>query len=396
MQQQLLDTETPDGLRSKGRVLVVDDDPVLLKLHQQVLAKVGFDVEARPNAREAIDLISSESFDVILSDIAMPDLDGLQLIDAVREHDSDLPVVLITGRPTIDTAVRAVDLGALKYLTKPVHPQALRKTMAYAVSISRLAKTRRQAMLYLAEKAKHADDLANLETRFERASKQLWMAYQPIVSWKARRIIGYEALVRSDDAVLSHADGLLEAAQRLGKLTALGRSVREHAASVAKTLPAGVDLFVNLHPEDLLDEQLYSSSEPLAPVASKVVLEITERASLDQTPDLSIRLGALRDLGFRLAVDDLGAGYAGLTTFSRIKPEIVKIDMSLTRDIDREPTKCKIVRAMINACDELGIALITEGIETLEERDTLVSEGSDLFQGYLFARPGRCLPSVEF
>ena len=397
MPQQLLASPSgADVKRVRGRVLVVDDDPVLLRLHQQVLAKVGFDVEISPNALEAIDLVSRERFDVVLSDIAMPDLDGLGLIRAVREHDSDLPVVLITGRPSVGTAVGAVDLGALKYLTKPVHPKDLRDAMAYAVGVRRLASTRREAMTYLAERSAEANDLATLEAQFHKASDRLWMAYQPIVSWSERRIVGYEALVRSDEPALRNPDSLLGAAERLGRLQDLGRSIRNHAAKMAHALADDVDLLVNLHPEDLLDDSLYSMSEPMTSVSSKVVLELTERASIDQIPDLPHRLNGLRDLGFRLAVDDLGAGYAGLATFSRIQPDVVKIDMSLTRDVDREPTKRRIVQAMIRACSELNIAIITEGIETTEERDALFEDGCDLFQGYLFARPGRVLPCVRF
>jgi EAL domain-containing protein (putative c-di-GMP-specific phosphodiesterase class I) len=100
----------------------------------------------------------------------------------------------------------------------------------------------------------------------------------------------------------------------------------------------------------------------------------------------------LRTLGYRIAIDDLGAGYAGLTSFAQLEPEVVKVDMSLVRGIDGSPMKQKLVRSIISLCTELGIQLVAEGIETPGERDSLISLGGDLCQGYLFARPGRGFP----
>jgi EAL domain-containing protein (putative c-di-GMP-specific phosphodiesterase class I) len=94
-------------------------------------------------------------------------------------------------------------------------------------------------------------------------------------------------------------------------------------------------------------------------------------------------------MGFQIAMDDLGAGYAGLSNYSLLEPDIVKIDMSLVRHIDREPRKQSIVRSMTSLCKELGTIVVAEGIETPEERDTLLGLGCNLLQGFLFARPGR-------
>jgi hypothetical protein len=107
------------------------------------------------------------------------------------------------------------------------------------------------------------------------------------------------------------------------------------------------------------------------------------------------RISALRELGFRIAVDDLGAGYAGLTSFARLRPEIVKLDMSLIRGVDQDPTRQHLIRSLNGACRDLGIRVVAEGVETKEERDTLVALGSNLLQGYLFSKPARAFPTVE-
>ena len=145
--------------------------------------------------------------------------------------------------------------------------------------------------------------------------------------------------------------------------------------------------FVNVHASDLTDDELLIPSSPLSRIASRVTLEVTERASLHDAGDLRNRLAALRELGFKLAVDDLGAGYAGLSSLAVIDPEVVKIDMSLVRDVDSNAAKQEVIRSMTKLAGDLKMEIIVEGVETVAERDTLATLGCDLMQGYLFARP---------
>ncbi len=210
----------------------------------------------------------------------------------------------------------------------------------------------------------------------------------------AREVFAYEALVRTEEPSLLRPDLLIGAAEALGRLCDLGRAVREHVAVTIRDLGPPC-VFVNLHPDDLRDEELYSANAALSRVAGRVVLELTERVSLDAVPDLRVRLATLRGLGFRLAVDDLGAGYAGLTSFAQLEPEVVKLDMALTRGVDAEPTKAKLIRSMTHLCSELGIMVVAEGVETRAERAALVGLGCDLLQGYLLAKPGRPFPPVD-
>jgi EAL domain-containing protein (putative c-di-GMP-specific phosphodiesterase class I) len=118
-----------------------------------------------------------------------------------------------------------------------------------------------------------------------------------------------------------------------------------------------------------------------------VVLEITERASLDGVKDPRGRVARLRDMGFRIAVDDLGAGFAGLSTLAHLEPEVVKIDMSLVRNAHESVPKQRIIRSLVRLFDEMGLETVVEGVETAMERDCLLELGCDLCQGYLFGRP---------
>jgi EAL domain-containing protein (putative c-di-GMP-specific phosphodiesterase class I) len=219
------------------------------------------------------------------------------------------------------------------------------------------------------------------------------MVYQPIVCWSKRSVFAYEGLVRSAEPALPNPGAFLTAAERLHRLDEVGRAIRGRVAG-AMIEDRVHTVFVNLHTRDLLDEALYNPESPLSQVARRVVLEITERAALDEVRDVRDRVARLRKMGYRVAVDDLGAGYAGLTSFAQLEPDVVKLDMSLVRNVNKEPTKLKLIRSMISLCAEMGLLVVAEGVETSEERDVLVDLGCDYLQGYLFARPGSPFPEV--
>ncbi len=383
--------------RDEIRLLLVDDDADLLKAYASSLARHGVIVETACNGREAAERVRAGAFDVIVSDITMPEMTGLELLRTVRARDLDVPVVLMTGEPTVQSAVEAVEYGALRYLQKPVPGQMLWETVVRAAKLHKMATLKREAQELPGLSGTRFGDRAALEIRFSWGMNLMWMAFQPIVSWRERRIFGYEALLRSDEPLMKNPAQLLDAAERLGELDQLGRLVRAKVAVAAESPEAGeAKLFVNLHAADLSDEELFSADAPLSKIAGRVVLEVTERASLHGIEDIAARIAKLKALGFKIAIDDLGTGYAGLASFTQLEPEIAKLDMSLVRGIDADPRRQAIVRSMKMLCDDLGMAVIAEGVETKDERDMLVELGCDLLQGYLFARPERGFPVLRF
>jgi EAL domain-containing protein (putative c-di-GMP-specific phosphodiesterase class I) len=202
--------------------------------------------------------------------------------------------------------------------------------------------------------------------------------------------------MRVEEPTLPHPGAVLNAAERVDRIHDVGRAVRTSVVLGAQGACQSPLFFVNLHPEDLQDPVLFLPDSPFSKLAQHVVLEITERMSLDHIPEVQAKIALLRGLGFRIALDDLGAGYAGLTSFTQLEPEFVKLDMSLIRDVDATPMKQKIVRSMVGLCHDLGKLVVAEGIETTPERDFLVDLGCDLLQGYLFAKPGRPFPPLNF
>ena len=392
-QQGVATTEPPS---TGPHVLVVDDHEQVRRFHERALGLNGFQIETAADGNAAMQAVRGGSFDVILSDIDMPGMNGIRLLECVRAYDLDVPVVLITGSPSVETAVQALERGALRYLTKPVAIEELVTVLSDAARLHRLAKAKRQALSLADSGGRFGGDHAGLGASLGRALSSLHVAYQPIVSWSMKGVYAYEALLRSREPNLPNPAAVLDAAERLGRLHELGRKIREMAIEPSGRLAGNIGLFLNVHPNDLLDDQLLAKDGPLADIAQRVVLEVTERASLDQLPDVRGRVAALRKIGFRIALDDLGAGYGGLTSFSLLEPDIVKLDLGLVRNLDREPTKQTIVRTMIGMCHELGMIVTAEGVETLDERDELIRMGCDLLQGYLFAKPGKAFPAPEY
>ncbi len=369
------------------RLLLVDDDPDVIKAHKAIFLRRGWTVDTATNGVDAIARVMDTAFDVIITDISMPEMDGVVFLRVVSEHDLDVPVIMLTGEPTVSSAAQAVEYGAYRYLIKPVMPDVLVKTATRAVQLHRISKLKKEAQ-ELAKTDPQLVDRAELELHYSQGLNLLWMAFQPIIEWSTKRIYGYEALLRSDEPTMRSPLDMLSAAETLGCIHQLGQAVRNKVAKVIEeTNMVGVKLFVNLHSMDLNDEHLYAESSPLSQIAKRTVLEVTERASLHDVRDVNTAVSKLRGLGYQLAVDDLGAGYAGLTSFTQLEPEIAKFDMSLVRGVDKDPRRQRIIRSMKTLCDELGILVICEGIETFAERDKLVELGCDLFQGYLFARP---------
>jgi CheY-like chemotaxis protein len=132
-----VDADLAQALAEPGRVLLVDDQEELRRLYRRTLAKDGHDIAMAANGREAIEQAKLERFDVVISDVRMPDVGGVELLQALRAADPDLPVVLVSGSPDLETAMKAVELGALEFLVKPVAFDKLRQSALRAIGLRR-------------------------------------------------------------------------------------------------------------------------------------------------------------------------------------------------------------------------------------------------------------------
>ncbi len=383
---------------SRIRVLIVDDDQLVLNMYRRTLSLQGHETQCASGSQEALDLLKEHEFDVVLSDISMPDMDGIELLSQIRKDNPDLPVVLVTGVPSLATAQHAVNLGAFRYMTKPVEPGMLKKVVAYAAKLHNLARLKREALGVLGIKGMFdSEDQMARKATFLKGMEQMWMAFQPVVSWPDQRVFGYEAFLRTHEPGIANPAEFFDLADEFEQVQSLGRKIRRSVAETITLAPTEVKLFVNIHPAELMDLELSSPDAPLSMVADRVILEITDRAALDQYGDVQDRIWKVKDLGFQVAVDDLGVGHAGLSSLASLEPSVAKIDMSLIRDIDSNPTKATLVRSLIQGCRDLDMTVVAEGVETVAEHEVLVEIGCDLFQGYLFGEPGEtfCDPDLS-
>src|SRR6185369_5057193 len=373
--------------KEEAAILLVDDDERVLTMMQRALVSLRMRVSVAKDGASALELLAQQRFDVLVSDIVMPGMNGLKLLHAVRERDLDLPVILVTGNPDIKTATLAVEYGAFQYLIKPVAIERLRVVVARALDVGRLARLKRQCAQEFGSGSFYIGDRAGVDAKLDRALRSLWMAYQPLVSAADGSVYGHEALLRSDEPLLLLPKAVFKAAEKVRRVHEVGRAVRDAVASDMDLMRASEFAFLNIHPEDLLDPALYLPSAPLTRVAQRVVLELTDRASLESVSDACDRVERLRALGFRIAIDDLGAGQGDSGTFAQLELEFVKIDLSVIHGVDKDLAKKRMVQALVRLCHNMGKAVIAEGVENAGERDALVEAGCDYLQGFFLGIP---------
>jgi len=221
--------------------------------------------------------------------------------------------------------------------------------------------------------------------------------YQPIVDTEKACVLGYEVLTRGDVEGLSNPQALFQVAEASGLVWELSRIIRRIAVEPIDECKNGELFFINMHPTDFSDPQFLRTEiwDPqLGRLAARLVFEITERAAIHDYELFRDYITTLKKLGYRIAVDDLGSGYAGLTAISALEPDFIKFDMALIRDIHLNTVKQNLVKSMMRFAVDIGCEVVAEGVEQPEERDTLCDLGCRYHQGYYFARPGKPFPVI--
>jgi len=370
-----------------GKVLVVDDDELSARLMARFLRPTGHEVDWVSGPSEAQARLTQVRYDVVLTDLNMPEASGIELIRSAQAVHPGTAFVLITALPEVESAIAAVRLGVAGYLQKPIDRAALEEAVAAGVRESRAFDTDQLAHEALAKIVEEERLAHKLRLSLEEALSGLRMAYQPLLRLPTQEVVGCEALLRFSNGDLSHPGEILDAAERLDLVLELGRTVRARVAEAVRLGQIEGLVFVNLHGAELADPVLLEGRDPLTPYAASVVLEITERQSLEIDDELLETLARLRSLGYRIAIDDLGTGYSSLASMILLRPDIVKLDMSLTRAIDRDPMRQRLVDGLVSLCRDAGIEVVAEGVETEAELATIVRLGCDLAQGFLLGRP---------
>jgi blue light- and temperature-responsive anti-repressor len=225
-------------------------------------------------------------------------------------------------------------------------------------------------------------------------------AYQPIVDVRSRKVVSFEALVRGPNNepagwVLNQFSG--------SALATFDIEARQRAIELAVQLDLPCFINLNLLPDtaQTAGRSAFLSTVDMARAcglaADRLVLEVSENETIKQFDWFVEQANLCREMGVQFAIDDFGAGYAGLNLLAEFQPDSLKLDMTLIRDVCFKGPRQAIVRGVIRTCEDLGIEIVAEGVESIEEYEWLRAEGIGLFQGYLFARPAfRALPEVTF
>tara|TARA_R110000796_G_scaffold63377_6_gene146631 strand:- start:20610 stop:21308 length:699 start_codon:yes stop_codon:yes gene_type:complete len=225
------------------------------------------------------------------------------------------------------------------------------------------------------------------------------MAFQPIVDTRDNSIFAYEALIRG-----LAGEGALEMLSKVNEDNRyiFDQSCRVKAVELASRLQIPCFISINFLPNAVyqaatcIRATLEAARRYNFPT-SRLIFEITENEELVDKAHLKSIITEYKRQGFKTAIDDFGAGYSGLNLLAEFQPDIIKLDMAMVRDIDRDPVRQAIVQGILGVCKALNIDVIAEGIESLAELRLLQGMGVHLFQGYLFAKPAfEQLPAVTW
>ncbi|MEY2478232.1 MAG: hypothetical protein QOG87_3547 [Actinomycetota bacterium] len=386
-------------------VLLVDDHPPNLALLERILKKVGTrHIHVTMDPRAVLDLYTSVQPDIVLLDLHMPGMDGVAVMEAIRhatDADDFVPVIVLTADATTESRQRVLAAGASDFLTKPVDRN---EVVLRARNLLHTRTLHRRLMNHNVELRSEiaARDAADARASAEAAAKLRRIrkvldgalpriVFQPIAQLDNRGIVGYEALARFDQEPFRPPNVWFAEADEVGlgidlELAAL-RVALEQLGAMADDLFLTLNVSPTTAMTGALDELLAKYPR------ERLVLEITEHAPVDDYDSLLRVLTRLHDVGVRVAVDDAGAGFASLHHILLLRPDIIKLDITLVRDIHLDPVKRALASSLVTFAREIGSTITAEGIEVEEEMASLIDLGVPWGQGYHLARPGNLTPA---
>ena len=381
-----------------ARVLVVDDQAAITELLSVILSQAGLRfVTSINDSREVAPHLAEYPPDLVILDLQMPHVDGYELLEAISRHaaGSFLPVLVLTGDTAPAAAHRALGLGAHDFVTKPLDAvEVILRVRNLLRTRSLHQQLRINNLLLRGElegiQASPSLDVAGREARRTRVAGSIATGgprtvFQPMVELATERIAGYEALARFDGQPVQGPDRWFADALDVGLSVDLETQAARTALSQVSRLQTDQFMTVNVSPALVLADLRSQLGEEVP--WERVIIELTEHVPIEDYPAVVARLAPLRAAGARLAIDDTGAGFASLRHILRLSPDILKLDISICRGIDRDPSRRALASALAIFANDVGAQIVAEGIETPDEHRTLLELGAHYGQGYLLGRP---------
>ena len=363
----------------RTRVLILDDDPHVRMLLSEYLCLPGIDLMICRDREGAECLLGQYPFHMVITDLEVSELGGLEGMNLVRYLSAHFPetrTVIFSGYVDEETVQLGRSLGAAATIQKGSGLKELR---------SLLLSTRPEST-----EPGRTVELASLEDVLR--SRSITSMFQPIVELFPGTVYGCEALSRGPrDSLLQNPELLFEYAARREKLLELDLLCLDTALRSARDIPNEWRMFLNVQPRSLTHsgfvDELRSRVVAHGRTPGRCVVEITEQQRIVNAAALRSTIDALRQEGFRLALDDFGEGIANLDLLYELRPDVVKISGKFCSDIGRDRAKQEIVRSIAGLSRNLGIRTLIEKVEQPEEARVLPEYGVELGQGYHFGRP---------
>lgn len=227
--------------------------------------------------------------------------------------------------------------------------------------------------------------------------------FHPIWDLKSKTIFGYECLIRGYDAQGNYItpSRLFSTASKSDLVFNLDRQARLTALKTASKFQHFPRIFINFVPTSVYDPVFCLASTvetaiQLHIAPSRIVFEVVETEQIDDWNHLNGILNYYRNMGFMIALDDVGSGYSSLNRLVHVRPDIIKVDLHIVRGIDKDPLKQSVFRGLSQICKEGNIMLLAEGVETKEELAFIESEGAWLAQGFLWGAPSPEIQQIQF
>ena len=376
------------------RVMLADDEQEILDLITEVITSdPTIDVVGTArDATAAIDLARLESPDVALVDVRMPGGGGTHVARLLRSSSHPTRVVAVSADTDPDIVVGMLKAGAVGYVAKDADPQDLLRAIHRSVeghgslsvgSAEEIAERLAEQLSSPTSTIRHlpAEKIAGAI-----AGPSLHMVFQPIVELRAGHVVGVEALARFMERPRRLPAAWFAAAAEVGLLTDLELAAVRRSLVELDRLPLGTYLTVNISPETIMIGDLADLFDGVP--AERVVLEVTEQSKIENYDELIARLEPIRARGVRLAIDDVGAGFASLGHVVRLQPDFMKVDRTLVAGLAADPVRSSLIERLVAFADECGIAVIAEGIDNAADLDALRTLHVPYGQGFHLGRPG--------
>ena len=394
---QLAQTQTSPRRHYPIRVLIADDDDMVRQTLLEAIEQTNgiVVVGTAKDAAEAIRIASIRHPDVALLDVRMPGGGGPHAAREIRWRSPDTRIVALSAYRDERSVENMLASGATGYLVKDSDLDEIMQAVTRSGDGEALLSNRvvhhvvAELGSRLAREHGLEEERSDKEERIKRlidGRSAMEIAYQPIVELSSARIVGVEALARFPGWPKRTPDLWFKEATEIGLGTELQVAAVELALPALDMLPLDVFVSVNIDPTAAASSELANVIQRWP--GGRVVIELTEHAPANDYPSLREALDAFRRSGIRIAVDDAGAGFASLRHILELAPDIIKLDISIVRDIDTEASHRALASALVGFARETGTQLIAEGVETAEEALVLRSLGIPYIQGYFAARPG--------